>query len=110
MTSSNNKTPFNNISNQQDAAKFALLIVLNLLYMFWVTVSPIFRRTLTVYTAFWNNVLTLLSLPAGDTDWIYTVKVLLKMGETVTQNMYSKLKRINRTNFAASSWLLISLY
>ena len=41
---------------------------------------------------------------------LYTVKVLLKMGETVAQNMYSKLKKINTTNFAASCWLLISLY
>jgi len=61
MTSSSNKTPFNDISNQQDAAIFALLIVLSLLYMFCATVSPIFMSTLTVYTAFWNTVLTLLS-------------------------------------------------
>jgi len=33
---------------------------------------------------------------------VYTVKVLLKMGETVARNMYSKLKRINKTNFVAS--------
>ena len=30
------------------------------------------------------------------------------MGETVGRNMYSKLKRVNKTNFAASCWLLIS--
>jgi len=29
--------------------------------MFRATVSPIFRSTLTVYTAFWSNVMTLLS-------------------------------------------------
>jgi len=52
---------YNDISNQQDATKFLLLILLSLLYMFQVTVSPIFSSTLTVHTAFWNNVLTLLS-------------------------------------------------
>jgi len=41
---------------------------------------------------------------------VYTVKVLLRMDETVARNIYSKLKRINRTNFAASFWFLISLY
>ena len=51
---------YNDISNQQDAAKFVVLILLILLYMFQATVSPIFRNTLTVYTAFWNNVPTLL--------------------------------------------------
>ena len=51
----------NDISNQQDAAKFVLLILLRLLYVFWATVSPIFRSTLTVYTAFWNNVPNVLS-------------------------------------------------
>jgi len=61
MISSDNKTPFNDISNQQDAAKFVLLILLSLLYMFRMTVSPIFRSTLTVYIAFWTNVPTLLS-------------------------------------------------
>ena len=40
---------------------------------------------------------------------VRTVKVLMKMGETVARNKYSKLKRINKTNFAASCWLLISL-
>ena len=106
--------------------------------MFRATVSPIFRRTLTVYTAFWNNVPTVLSAAdRGHIGWnwsiqvpsnlfhrsaadsrvgtlfqkaVYTVKVLLKMGETVARNMYSKLKKINKTNFAASCWLLISLY
>ena len=41
--------------------------------MFRATVSPIFRSTLTVYIAFWNNVPTLLFadlLPTGDTDWM----------------------------------------
>ena len=38
---------------------------------------------------------------------VYTVKVLLKMDETVARNMLRKLKRINKTNFAASFWLLI---
>jgi len=56
---------YNDISNQQDATKFLLLILLSLLYMFWVTVLPIFSSTLTVYTAFWNNVPTLLSAA----DW-----------------------------------------
>jgi len=32
--------------------------------MFRATFSPIFRSTLTVYTAFWNNVPTL--MPAAD--------------------------------------------
>ena len=36
---------------------------------------------------------------------VYTVKVLLKMVETVVRKMYSKLKRIKETKF-----LLISLY
>ena len=31
------------------------------------------------------------------------------MGETVARNMQSKLKRINKTNFVANCWLLISL-
>jgi len=48
---------FNDISNQQDAAKFVLIILLSLLYVFRATVSPIFRNTLTVYAAFRNNVL-----------------------------------------------------
>jgi hypothetical protein len=43
----------NDISNQQDAAKFVLLILLSLLYIFRATVWPIFRGTLAVYTAFW---------------------------------------------------------
>jgi len=51
----------NVISKQQGAAKFVSLIALSLLYMFRATVSPVFRSTLTVYTAFWNNVPTLLS-------------------------------------------------
>ena len=51
----------NDKSNQQGAAKLVLLILLSLIYMFQVTVSPIFRNTLTLYTAFWNNVPTLLS-------------------------------------------------
>jgi len=38
-----------------------LFIVLSSLYMFRATVSPIFRSTLTVYTAFWNDVATVLS-------------------------------------------------
>ena len=42
-----------------------LLILLSLLYMLRATVSPIFRSTLTVYTAFWNHAATL--LPTGDT-------------------------------------------
>jgi len=53
-----NAFEFNDISNQQDAAKFVLLILLSLLYMLRATVLPIFRSTLTVYTAFWNTVLT----------------------------------------------------
>ena len=55
------KTVPYNISNQQHAAKFFLFILLSLHYMFQTTVSPIFRSTLTAYTAFWNNVPTLLS-------------------------------------------------
>jgi len=53
----------NDINNQQDAEKFVLLILLSLLHTFQVTVSPIFRSTLTVCTAFWKNVTTLLSAP-----------------------------------------------
>jgi len=56
---------YNDISNQQDAAKFVLLIPLSLLYMFWAKVSPIFGANFTVYTAFWNNVPSLLSAA----DW-----------------------------------------
>jgi len=52
---------YSDISNQQDAAKYVLLIVSSLLHMFRATVLPIFRNTLTVYTAFWNNVQTVLS-------------------------------------------------
>ena len=40
---------------------------------------------------------------------VYIVKVLLNMGETVARNTYSKLKRINKANFATSCWFLISL-
>ena len=83
----------NNIRKQEDAAKFVLLIPLSLLYMFRVKVSHIFRSTLTVYTAFWNNVPTLLS--AAD-KWP-------SLDGTA-------VKRINKTNFATSCWLLISLY
>jgi len=36
---------------------------------------------------------------------VYTVKMLLKVGETVSRNTYSKLKRTNKTNFAVSCWL-----
>ena len=106
----------NDISKQQDAAKFVLLILLSLPYMFWVTVSPIFRGTLTLYKAFWDNVPTLLSAPS---QWhrldrvpsnlchrsaaesrvgtvsqkaLYRVKVPLKMGETVTQTCRASLK------------------
>jgi len=43
------------IRNQQDAAKYVLLILLSLLYMFRATVSPIFRST------FWNKIPTVLS-------------------------------------------------
>jgi len=46
------------VSNQQDAVKFVLLLLLSSLYMFQATVSPIFRSTLSVNTASWNNVLT----------------------------------------------------
>jgi len=49
------------IGNQLDAAKSVLLILLSLLYVFQETVSPTFRSIFTVYTAFWNNVPTLLS-------------------------------------------------
>jgi len=88
---------FNDISNQQDAAKFVLLILSSLLYMFRVTVSPVFGSTLTVYAAFWNNVPTPSNLchrSAADSTVgtlfqkaVYTVKVLPKMGETVARNM-----------------------
>jgi len=43
-----NAFEFNDIINQQDAAKFVLLIPLGLLYMFWATVSPIFKSTLYI--------------------------------------------------------------
>jgi len=68
--------------------------------MFQATVSPIFRSTLTVHTAFWNNAPTLLPTvhrlycrPVGIRvgslfqKAVYTVKVLLMMGETVARNM-----------------------
>jgi hypothetical protein len=38
-----------------------LLILLSLLCIFRATVSPIFKSTVTVYTAFQNNAPTLLS-------------------------------------------------
>jgi len=99
-----NTIHYDDLSNQQDAAKFVLLILVILLYMFRATVSPILRSTLTVYTAFWNNVPTLLSAAdrmelvpsklchrsAADSrvgtlfqKAVYTVEVLLRMGETV---------------------------
>ena len=84
---------YNDISNQQDAAKsvFFLLILLSLIYMFLATVSPIFRSTLSVYTSFWNNVPTLLS--AADRS---------------AKDSKASLKESIKTNFAASCWLLIS--
>ena len=78
-----------------------------------------------IYTAFWNHVPT---LPSAADRWmchrsaadgrtgilfqkaVYTVKVLLQMDETVAWDMESKLKGINKTKFAASCWLLISMY
>jgi hypothetical protein len=51
-------------SSQQDAAKFVLLSILSLLYMFRATVSSFFGSTLTVYTAFWYN--APIVLPAAD--------------------------------------------
>ena len=66
--------------------------------MLWATVSPIFRSTLTVLTAFWDNVPTLLCC-----------RPVTQIGWSSIQSVYSKLKRINKTNFAASCWLLISL-
>jgi hypothetical protein len=42
-----------------------LFILLSLLNMFRAIISTIFRSTLTVYTAVWNNAPTL--LPTGDT-------------------------------------------
>jgi len=98
------------ISNQQDAAKFVLLILLSLLYVFRAIVSLIFRSTLTVYTAFWNRPVTLslvgrisrvgtffqkaCHLSAADSKVdtlfqkaVYTVKVLLEMGETIARNV-----------------------
>ena len=68
--------------------------------MIRATVSPIFRSILTVHTAFWNKAPTL--LPTGRqqsrcmvgsrVDALFqkavcTVKVLLKMEETVARNM-----------------------
>jgi len=41
---------------------------------------------------------------------VCTVKVLLRMGETVARNIQSKPKRINKINFAAFYWFLISLH
>ena len=75
--------------------------------MFRATVSPIFRSTLTVYTAFWNNVPTQLSAafqsvsPVGSRQQsqyivpkssIYIVKVLMKTGETVAETCRASLK------------------
>ena len=48
---------FNDISNQQDAAIFVYCIFLSLVCMFRLTVSSIFRNTLTAYIVFWDNVL-----------------------------------------------------
>jgi len=56
---------FNYISNQQDAAKFVLSILLSFLYMFRATVSPIFRSTLTVVTAFLEKKVPTLLSAAG---------------------------------------------
>jgi len=58
----------NDISNQQDAAKFVLLILLSLLYMCRATVSPIFRSTLFIQLSETMYRLCCL-LPTGDTDW-----------------------------------------
>jgi len=61
--------------------------------MFRTTVSPIFKGTLTVYTAFWNNVPTLVCADSTvgtlfqKAVYLYTVKLPLNMGETVTRNM-----------------------
>ena len=69
--------------------------------MFRTIVSPIFRSTLTVYTALWNTVPTVLPTvtpmsPVGSRQQIlhivpkkavYTVEVFLKMDETVARNM-----------------------
>jgi len=70
--------------------------------MFRATVSPVFRSTLTIYIQLFGTMCRLCCLlPTGDTDWkvadsrvgtlfqkaLYTVKVLLKMGETVAPNM-----------------------
>jgi len=64
------------ISNQQDAAKFVLLILLSLLYMFRATVSPIFRSTL--YIQLFGTMYRLCCLlPTGDTDWMETIKQIL---------------------------------
>jgi len=89
--------------------------------MFLAIVSHIFRSALTVYTAVWNTVPMVLSAAdrrhrsAADRTVgtvfqkaVYTAKALLKMGETVAQNMQNKIKRTNKTNFAESCWLLIT--
>jgi len=104
------------ISNENDAAKFVSLFLLSLFYMFRATVSPIFRSTLYIELSGTIYRLCFLLLTGG-TDWMllllllllllfqsvstaasrqqsqYIVpesciyKVLRKMGETVSRNM-----------------------
>jgi hypothetical protein len=45
---------YNDIINQQHAAKFVLLILLSLLYMFRATVSPIFRSIFLCWILPWR--------------------------------------------------------
>ena len=59
-----------------------LLIYLNLLYMFRATNSPIFRSAFDCIYNFWYSTMQ--------------SKVLLKMGEFVARNMYSRFKQINK--------------
>ena len=49
------------ISNQHDAAKLVSLVPSSLLGMFRVTVSPIFRSTLTVYTELFKIIVGVLT-------------------------------------------------
>jgi len=69
--------------------------------MFRATVSPVFRSTLYIHL-FGTMHRLCCRQPVGSTvgalfqKAVYTVKVLLKMGETVARNMLSSLKRINR--------------
>ena len=68
-----------------------LLIYLNLLYMFRVTNSPIFRSTFDCMYSFWYNALIL--LPTGDKvemEMISSISTLSPVGSNI-RTLYQKL-------------------